>query len=51
MILHSNNRAELKNKIINKFCSERNVQKIYGVPYNSQHQGSVEASNRTVKDF
>ena len=24
---------------------------MYGVPYNPQHQGAVEAFNRTVQDF
>ena len=38
MILQTDNGAEFKNKIINKFCSERNVLQIYGVPYNSQHK-------------
>ena len=51
MILQSDNEAEFKNNIINKFCSERNVQKIYGVPYNLQHQGTVEAINRIIQDF
>ena len=51
MILQTDNGAEFKNRIINQFCSERNVQQIYGVPYNPQHQGAVEAFNRTVQDF
>ena len=51
MILQTNNRAKFKNKKINQFCFERNVQRIYGVPYNPQHQGAVEAFNRTVQDF
>ena len=51
MILHTDNGAEFKNKIINKLFSERNVQQIYGVPYNPQHQGSVEAFNRNIQDF
>ena len=51
MILQTDNGAEFKNKIISQFCSERNVQQIYGVPYNPQHQGAVEAFNRTVQDF
>ena len=51
MILQTDNGAEFKNKIISQFCSERNVQQIYGVPHNPQHQGAVEAFNRTVQDF
>ena len=27
------------------------MQQIYGVPYNPQHQGAVEAFNRIVQDF
>ena len=33
-----------KKRIIKKICSERNVQQIYGVPYNKQHR-------RAVQDF
>ena len=51
MILQTNNGAEFKNKIISKFCFERNVQQIYGMSYNPQHQGAVEAFNQTVQDF
>ena len=51
MILLTDNGADVKNKIINKFCSERNVQQIYGVPYNLQHQGALGAFNRTIQDF
>ena len=51
MILQTDNGAKFKNKIINQFCSERNVQQIYGVPYNLQHQGVVEAFNRIDQDF
>ena len=48
MILQTDNGAELKNKIVNLFCSERNAQQIYGVSYNPQHQRAVEAFNRTI---
>ena len=51
MILQTDNGAELKNKIINQFCTERNVQQIYEVTYYPQHQGAVEAFNRTAQDF
>ena len=36
---------------MNQFCQENNIQQVYGVPYNPQHQGTVEAFNRTVQDF
>ena len=36
---------------MNQFCQESNVQQVYGVPYNPQHQAAVEAFNRTVQDF
>ena len=51
MILQTDNGTEFKNKIINRFCFEKNLQQIYGVPYNPLHQGAVEAFNRTVQNF
>ena len=51
MILQTDNWAEIKNKIINKFCSERNVQQIYWMSYNPPLQEAVEAFNRIVQDF
>ena len=36
---------------MNQFWLERNIQHIFGTPYNPQHQGAIEAFNRTVQDF
>ena len=33
------------------YLKENNVDHIIGDPYNSQHQGAVEASNKTIKIF
>ena len=50
-ILQTDNGTEFKNKTMNQFYQENNIQQVYGVPYNPQHQGAVEAFNRTVQDF
>ena len=50
-ILQTDNGTEFKNKTINQFCQENNIQQVYGAPYNPQHQGAVEAFNRIVQDF
>ena len=42
---------ESSKKILEKFCESKGIARIYGVPYNPQHQGSVEAFNRTVQNF
>ena len=49
-ILQTDNGTEFK-KTMNQFYQENNIQQVYGVPYNPQHQGAVEAFNRTVQDF
>ena len=33
------------------YLKENNIDHITGVPYNLQHQGAVEASNKTIKIF
>ena len=50
--LHTDNGTEFKkNSIKNQFWLERNIQHIFGTPYNPQHQRDVEAFNRTVQNF
>ena len=49
--LQTDNGTEFKNSITNQFWLERNIQHIFGTPYNPQHQGAVKAFNRTVQDF
>ena len=39
---------ESKNNLLEYFSESKGIAKIYGVPYNPQHQGAEEVSNRTV---
>ena len=41
----------LKFSVLTEFCKQKNIKQIFGTPYNPQHQGVVEAFNRTVQDF
>ena len=50
-ILQTDNGADFKNKTMKQFCQENNIQQVYVVPYNPQHQGAIEAFNRTVQEF
>ena len=49
--LQTDNGREFKNDILEKFCESKGIAWIYGVPYNPQHQGAVEAFNKTVQNF
>ena len=49
--LQTDNGREFKNNILEKICESKGIARIYGVPYNPQHQGAVEAFNRTVQNF
>ena len=49
--LQIDNGTEFKKRIMNQFWFERNIQHIFGTPYNPQHQGAVEAFKRTTQDF
>ena len=49
--LQTDNGREFKNDILEKFCESKGIDRIYGVPYNPQHQGAVEAFNNTVQNF
>ena len=33
------------------YLKENNIDHITGVPYNPQHQGTVEEFNKTIQDF
>ena len=37
--------------MLKEFCKQKKIKQIFGTPYNPQHQGAVEAFNRTVQDF
>ena len=50
-ILHLDNGGEFRNKVIENYLKENNIDHITGGPYNPQHQGAVEAFNKTIQDF
>ena len=49
--LHTDNCGEFKNKVMENYLKESNIYHITGGPYNPQHQGAVEALNKTIKNF
>ena len=50
-ILHTDNSGEFRNKVMEIYLKENNIDPITGGLYNPQHQGSVEAFNKTIRDF
>ena len=49
--LHLDNGEEFRNKVMENYLKENNIGHIIEGPYNSQHQGVVEAFNKTFKIF
>ena len=49
--LHLDNGEEFRNKVMENYLKENNVDHIIEGPYHSQHQGTVEALNKTFKIF
>ena len=49
--LHLDNGEEFRNKVMANYLKENNIYHIIEGPYNSQHQGAVEALNKTFKIF
>ena len=49
--LHLDNGEEFRNKVIESYLKENNINHIIESPYNSQHQGAVKAFNKTFKIF
>ena len=49
--LHLDNNEEFRNKVMKIYLKENNVDHIIEGPYNSQHQGTVEALNKTFQIF
>ena len=47
----TDNGREFKNDILEEICESKGIARIYGEHYNPQHQGAVEAFNRTVQNF
>ena len=50
-MLHLDNGWKFRNKVIQNCIKENNIDYIIEGPYNSQHQGAVEALNKTFKIF
>ena len=50
-ILHLNNGWKFRNKVVENYLIENNIDYIIEGPYNSQHQGAVEAFSKTIKIF
>ena len=42
---------EFQNNILEIFYESKEIARIYGVPYNPQHQWAVRVFNRTVQNF
>ena len=49
--LQTDNGTEFNNSVLKEFCKQKKIKQIFGTPYNPQHQGAVEAFNRTFQDF
>ena len=49
--LHLDNGEEFRNKEIENYLKENNIDHIIEGPYYSQHQGAVEAFNNTFNIF
>ena len=50
-ILDTDNGGEFWNKMMENYLKENNIDHITGGLYNPQHQGAVEAFNKTIRDF
>ena len=50
-ILHLDNGWKFRNKVMENYLKENNNDLIIGDLYYSQHQGAVEAFNKTIKIF
>ena len=49
--LHLDHGWKFRNKVMDNNLKENNIDHIIGCPYNSQHQGAVEALNKNIKIF
>ena len=49
--LHLDNGEEFRNKVMENYLKENNIDHIIEGSYNSQHQGAVETLNKTFKIF
>ena len=49
--LHLDNGEEFRDKVMENYLKENNIDHIIEGPYNSQYQGAVEALNKTFKIF
>ena len=49
--LQTDNGSEFKNQVLERFCKIKNIERVFGVPNNPQHQGAVEECNQTIQNF
>ena len=50
-ILHTDNGAEFKNKLIKSYWEGKGINFVNGTPGHPQSQGAIEAFNKTVQNF
>ena len=50
-ILHTDNGAEFKNKLIKSYWEGKGIHFVNGAPGHPQSQGAIEAFNKTVQNF
>ena len=48
--MYIDNDGEFKNKVMENYLEENNIDHITRGPYNPQYQGSVEVFNKTILD-
>ena len=46
-----NNGWEFRNKVMENYLKENNIEHITGGPYNLQHQIAIKAFNKTIQEF
>ena len=49
--LQTDNGLEFKNVLINNYCIENNIERIFSPPYHPQSNGSIEAAHKTIQKF
>ena len=50
-LIYKDNGEEFRNEMMENYLKENNIDDITGGPYNPQHQGAVEAFNKTIHNF
>ena len=49
--MHTGNDGEFKNKMMENYLNENNIDHITGGPDNPKHQGVFEVFNKTIQNF